>query len=132
MTSQPTVENVATAITAIHHQLMASFAQQDAAGVAMVYAEDGQVLPAYSAAILGQAAIQAFWQGCIDMGIGMLQREPAEVDLLYETANEVGTYKLYGRNGKVIDIGKYIVIWKQQAGKWKIHRDIWTSNLPVG
>jgi ketosteroid isomerase-like protein len=132
MTSQSISEHAQVAISAAHHELMASFAQRNAASVAAVYAVDGQLLPAYSAAISGQAAIQAFWLGCLDMGISLLQRRPAEVALLGETANEVGNYVLYGRNGKVIDIGKYVVIWKQQHGQWKIHRDIWTSNLPIG
>ncbi len=76
---------------------MASFAQGDAAGIASIYTEDGQLLPAYSPAIAGRAAIQAFWQGCIDMGICALHRQPTEVDPLNETVNEVGTYTLYGR-----------------------------------
>jgi hypothetical protein len=36
---------------------------------------------------------------------------------------------LYRRTGKAIGVGKYVVIWKQQAGQWKIHCDIWTSAL---
>jgi ketosteroid isomerase-like protein len=131
MTSQPSSEHDQATILATHHQLLASFARADATGVAAFYTPGGQLLPPYSTAIRGQAAIQAFWQGCLDMGIGLLQRKPSEVDLLPETANELGTYRLYGRNGKLIDVGNYVVIWKQQAEHWKIHRDIWTSSLPA-
>mgnify|MGYP000662679473 CR=1 FL=1 len=88
-------------------------------------------MPVYSAAIRGQAAIQAFWQGCFDMGIGSLERKPSKVDLLGSTANEVGTYALYRRTSLLVDMGKYIVIWKRQHRQWKIYRDIWTSNLPT-
>src|SRR5262245_22545868 len=56
-------------------------------------------------AISGHAAIQAFWQGWIDMGNGALQRQPAEVDHLNETVNEVGVYTLYSRDGKLLDVG---------------------------
>jgi ketosteroid isomerase-like protein len=132
MTSQPTSEHAQAAISAAHQELMASFASGDAAGVGAVYAGAAQLLPAYSAAIAGQGAIQAFWQGCLDMGICSLQRTCTELDLLAATANEMGHYILYGRNGKVLDVGKYVVIWKVQSGQWKIHRDIWTSNLPPG
>ena len=124
-------ENVSAAILAAHQRLMVSFTLGDAAGVATVYAADGQLLPVYSNAISGQAAIQAFWQGCFDMGIGSFERKPSEVEFFGTTANEVGSYVLYGRNHKVIDIGKYIVIWKLQHREWKIYRDIWTSNLPA-
>lgn len=131
MTLEPTETDFTAVIHAAHELLMRSLAQQDAAAVAAIYSEDGQVLPAYSKVIAGKPAIQAFWQGCLDMGITSLQRNSVEMELFHATANEVGNYLLYGRNGKVIDVGKYVVIWKEQGGQWKIHRDIWTSNLPT-
>ena len=57
---------------------------------------------------------------------------PLEVDCLTDTVNEVGEYLFRNRQGRVRAIvGKYVVIWKQQQGQWKIHSDIWTSNLPL-
>jgi ketosteroid isomerase-like protein len=32
--------------------------------------------------------------------------------------------------GKVVDRGKYIVIWKREQGQWKLHRDIWNTSMP--
>ena len=29
-----------------------------------------------------------------------------------------------------MDSGKFIVIWKQEGGQWKLHRDIWNSSMP--
>ena len=26
--------------------------------------------------------------------------------------------------------GKFIVVWKEENGKWKMHRDIWNSDAP--
>ncbi len=119
------------AILAAHHRLMTSFAQGDAVGVAAVYGEDGHLLPAYSAAIRGRSAIQAFWQGCMDMGICAMQRTPSEVDFLGDTVNEMGEYRFLDRHGRVLDVGKYIIIRKYQHGQWQIQRDMWTSNLPA-
>ncbi|MCG6957208.1 MAG: hypothetical protein LJF04_14560 [Gemmatimonadetes bacterium] len=28
--------------------------------------------------------------------------------------------------------GKCVVIWKNEDGAWKLHRDIWTSSVPMG
>jgi len=33
--------------------------------------------------------------------------------------------------GYVLDKGKYIVIWKQEEGQWKLHRDIFNSSMPA-
>ncbi len=130
MQTQPTSNHPRTDLGQVYQQFMASFDQQDATGIAALYTEEGQLLPAYSTAIAGRAAIQAFWQGCIDMGICALRRQPIEVDQLNETVNEIGAYELYGRDGKLLDVGKYVVIWKWVQDRWQIYRDIWTSNLP--
>jgi ketosteroid isomerase-like protein len=31
----------------------------------------------------------------------------------------------------MLDEGKYVVIWKRHQGKWKLHRDIWTTSMPA-
>ena len=43
---------------------------------------------------------------------------------------EEGIYKYSDSNGKQLDKGKYIVLWKLESGNWKMYRDIWTSDLP--
>ncbi|MFN8440628.1 MAG: DUF4440 domain-containing protein [Caldilineaceae bacterium] len=126
------MDAIPPALLAAQQQLCISFERSDAAGVAAIYAEAGQIMPAYSAAIRGRAAIQAFWQGCIDMGICTMQRIPLEVDSLAGTINEVGVYRFFDRQQHVLDVGKYVIIWKEQGGQWQIQCDIWTSNLPSG
>lgn len=65
------------------------------------------------------------------MGIKGMVLETVEVEEHGETAYEVAKYTLLAKNGKVIDIGKCIVIWKQEAEKWKLHRDIMNSSKPA-
>ena len=45
---------------------------------------------------------------------------------------ETGTYEMYGDNNKTLDKGKYVVVWKQENGQWKIYRDIWNTSMPAG
>jgi ketosteroid isomerase-like protein len=35
------------------------------------------------------------------------------------------------KDGTIADKGKYIVVWKKEDGKWKLHRDLSNSDLPV-
>ena len=65
----------------------------------------------------------------MDMGIKSAKLETIEVEGHGDTAIDVGKYTLRGESGNVLDRGKYLVIWKQLAGQWKLHRDIWTSSL---
>jgi ketosteroid isomerase-like protein len=41
----------------------------------------------------------------------------------------VGQYELSGAEGKRMDQGKYIVIWKKQVGQWKLYKDIWNTSI---
>jgi ketosteroid isomerase-like protein len=64
------------------------------------------------------------------MGVKRAQLDTREVEGHGDTAIEVGAYTLFGEGDQALDNGKYIVIWKKEDGQWKLHRDIFNSNLP--
>ena len=118
-------------IKAEDEKFMAAFDRGDAAGVAALYTENGQLLPANSDYITGRQAIQNFWQGVMDMGVTKAKLEPIEVEGHGDTAYESGKYTLMGEGDQVLDTGKYMVIWRQEEEQWRLHRDIWTTSLPA-
>ena len=119
------------AIAAPIEQFMAAFSRGDAAGAAAVYTADAQVLPPNSDVVTGQQAIQAFWQMAMDMGVKAVKLATVEVAGDGNTAYEVGQFTLQGAEGQVLDAGKYVVIWKYEAGQWMLYRDIWNSSRPA-
>ena len=129
MTNQSTTTEVQEAIATADENFMAAFNRGDAAGLADFYTENGQLLPTGSDFVTGKAAIQTFWQGAMDMGIKTARLETVEAEGHGDTAIEIGKYTLSGEAGNVLDRGKYVVIWKQEGGQWKLHRDIWNSSL---
>lgn len=102
----------------------------DGAAMAALYTAQAQLLPFGSDVVSGTPAIAKFWQGVIDSGIAGGSLKTLEVEAHAGTAHEVGQYELKGKAGQVLDRGKYVVIWKQEGGRWKLHRDIWTSSMP--
>ena len=130
MTQSPTTV-LGAAIAAPIEQFMAAFSRGDAAGAAAVYTADAQVLPPNSDVITGQQAIQTFWQRAMDMGVKAVKLATVEVVGDGHTAYEVGQFTLQGAEGQVLDAGKYVVIWRQEAGQWKLHRDIWNTSRPA-
>jgi ketosteroid isomerase-like protein len=118
-------------IAAANEVFMQVFGRGDAAGLAALYTEDGQLLPPNAGFMTGKEAIQAFWQGAMDMGIKGAKLEIGEVEDHGETAIEVSKFTLSGEEGQVLDEGKYIVIWKRVGGQWKLHRDIFNSSKPA-
>lgn len=123
--------DVRVAIEAANVQWMAKFSQGDSAGLAALYTANGQLFPTHSDMVSGTQAIAQFWQGAIHAGIKQAKLVTVEVEGHGETAYEVGTYTLMGDGDKVLDSGKYVVVWKRQNGQWKLHRDIWNTNQPA-
>ena len=123
--------NTHAAIVAADQTFMTTFSRGDAAGLAALYTENGQFLPPNSDFVTGKQAIQATFQAFMDMGIKAIKLETIEVEGYGDTASEVGRYILESGDGQVLDQGKFIVIWKQEAGQWKLHRDIINSSMPA-
>ena len=128
---QDNTEEARAGIEATNAQFMEAFSQSDAAGVAACYTEDAKFLSPNSEIVGGREAVQEAIQGLIDAGIKGLRLEATEVEGHGDTAHEVGTYTLMGEDGQTMDQGKYIVIWKKVGDEWKLHRDIFNSNLPL-
>ena len=122
---------VRTAIEAGEQQFAAAFSRGDSAAMAALYTPNGQLFPAHSDIVSGRQAIEQFWQGVLKSGAKGAMVTTLEVDGQGNTAYEVGKYTLVGDGGKVLDTGKYVVVWKRHQGQWRLHRDIWTTNMPA-
>ena len=107
----------------------ANFERGDAAAIAALYTSNGILLPTGMNAIEGAAGIQAFWQGAMEMGIKRVKLDSKDVEELADTAIELGNYTLFGANEQQLDQGKYLVVWKEQMGQWKLYQDIWNSSM---
>jgi uncharacterized protein (TIGR02246 family) len=119
------------AIEAADEVFMATFSRGDAAGLAALYTEDGQLMPPNAGFMTGREAVQAFWQAVMDMGIEKAVIDTVEVEDHGDTAIEVSKFKLFGAGDQEVDQGKFIVIWKKVDGQWMLHRDIFNSSNPL-
>jgi ketosteroid isomerase-like protein len=115
-------------IEAANKQWEAAVKKGDGAAIAALYTATAQLLPASSEVVSGTAAVQKFWQGALDSGIRGAKLTTLEVEGHGDSAHEVGAYELSDAAGKLLDRGKYVVIWKRDKGGWKLHRDIWTTS----
>lgn len=121
--------SIRAAIAKVNAAVGAAAAKGDAAAIAACYTADAQLLPAGSEPVTTAGAIQKFWQGALGSGVGGVALKTLEVYGHGSTASEVGQYELLDKSGKAIDHGKYIVIWRRDAGHWKLHRDIFTTSV---
>jgi uncharacterized protein (TIGR02246 family) len=113
---------------------VAKVAAKDLAGTVAFYAKDGVLMAPGAPPAEGTSAITEGWRGILALQNGSLTFAPTRVaiaksrDLAYET----GTYSLAfdGPKGRVQDQGKYVVVWKREAGQWRVAADIFNTNLP--
>lgn len=124
--------NVRQEIERIGREFSAAYNRGDAAGVAALYAEDARLMPPGHAAITGRAAIQAFWQGARESGLGQVTLRTEEVAASGDLAYEVGSAAIQAQtpDGQAVaDTLKYLVVWKRHtSGAWQLAVDIWNTN----
>jgi uncharacterized protein (TIGR02246 family) len=119
----------AKAIDTANKAFMAAFAKHDAKAVAALYSSTGEAFPAGAEAVKGRDGLTKLWQGVIDSGIATADLKTTEVHVQGPLAYEVGTYAMKTKDGNVADHGKYVVVWLKENGQWKLHRDIWNTNV---
>ncbi len=67
-------------IESTNAQFVSAFKRGDAAGIANLYTEGAQLLPAHSDFVRGTAAICTFWQSVIDTGLKGASLETIELE----------------------------------------------------
>ncbi|MFT5880927.1 MAG: hypothetical protein ACI86X_002066 [Moritella sp.] len=106
----------------------AAFAQGDSARLANFYTDNAMLLPTESDFVKGKKAISEFWQGAMDMGVKGIKLEILEIEQHGDSAIDIGQYTLSGEDDQILDKGKYLVVWKNEGGSWKLDRDMWNSS----
>jgi uncharacterized protein (TIGR02246 family) len=125
------VESIKDAIASAIRTFGEAFGRGDATAVAAWYSTDATLLPPDHRMLKGRDAIQSFWQGAMSMGITEAGLETVEVEVRDDIAYEVGRFVMTvqpegGDAAKMT--GKYVVVWKQEGGSWKMHVDIWNGD----
>ena len=107
----------------------------DTSGLATLYTENAYLMPTNSPPIVGRENIREFW-GAAAQTMGVKDAALTTVELIGEgnTVTEYGEYKLMvepeGQEAGE-DVGKYVVLWKKTPEGWKLHWDIFNTNLPA-
>lgn len=125
----PSADEVRAAIEAQNAKFGEAVRAGDSAAIGALYTEDGGVLPPNGPRVDGRAAIAQFWSGVLAGGIGDATLATGEVAYAGgDVATEVGSAVLRAKDGSVADEAKYLVLWRETAAGWRMHRDIWNSN----
>jgi uncharacterized protein (TIGR02246 family) len=120
-----------TEIEAVNKELMQYVANGDSVALAAAYTKDGALMINNTPSIKGTQNITSFWNAFYKMGVTNIKLTTLEVWGDENILAEEGLGEFSTKEGVQIDKAKYIVVWKKENGKWKLHRDISNSDLPV-
>ena len=129
--AEPSQDDMREGIDASNAALAAGLAAGDATAIAGLYTADGWLMAPNAPTAKGHEAIATAFQGFIDMGATVLQLTTDELHGSGSMAHEVGHYVLEMADGTHVDHGKYIVIWQRTDDGWKLHRDMFNSDMAV-
>jgi ketosteroid isomerase-like protein len=123
--------NAKKEIQIANETLTNALAKGDSVTVGNFYTTDAKFLDSNMPAVVGRAKIQNLWAGYINMGATKLKLTTLEVWGNENIITEEGTYDFKSNTDKPMGIGKYLAVWKKEDGKWKLHRDMPNSDLPL-
>ena len=98
------------------------------AAIGHVYTKTARILPPGAETITGLEHIAAFWKDAISvMGVQSIKLSTIDLEMLDNTAVEVGRAELGTAHPASPTVVKYVVVWKQEEGAWKWDIDIWNA-----
>ena len=114
-----------------NNQFTKAHITKDTAFLNNIFTRDTKSFPPNSNVVTGRAAISAVNLEWVNYGI----KEFSEVTTAFygneDYLIDEGSYYLRFTENDLIDIGKYINIWKKEDGNWKIFSNIWNTNMPA-
>lgn len=125
------LESVKQIIEANHIVYNENFAKGDPTKFAKHYTSDAYIFPSNFSKMGGDDAINTFFDGAYKMGVRNIVLTSNEVMGGPELVVESGVVELFIDNNISIYKGKFIIIWKQENGEWKMFRDIWNTDTPA-
>jgi ketosteroid isomerase-like protein len=103
----------------------------DSATLVNLYATTAHLYPANMPPIEAYDGIKRFFGEFVKSGVKEFKLQTVDVYGNGDNIIEEGKYTIGDGKGKTIDQGKYIVIWREENGKWKLYRDFFNSDLPL-
>jgi ketosteroid isomerase-like protein len=93
------------------------------------YCKDAEVYAPGLPAVKGREAIRSFFFQGGEGGETVIELPTGNFYGSEELVVEESTYNFPDGKGGSTDKGKFIAIWKQEDGKWKLYREIWNTDL---
>ncbi len=108
------------------------FSRNDSIGLANMFTVDGKSMEPNMPSFNGRKAVQTHYAMVMRGGANQVGLVTTGLWGDEKMLAEEGEYTFMNKDGRQIDRGKYLCLWKKEEGKWKLFRDCYNSDLPAG
>lgn len=120
-------------IASTHRRFAEALSSGDHAALPQFFTTDTLLLPSGKPLVRGQGDVAAFWTAATGDPQRRLHSVFSTEDWLVEgeVVIESGRAEISvveAGEVRAVNHGKYLVVWKQEAGRWCIHRDVFNSD----
>jgi ketosteroid isomerase-like protein len=106
-----------------------AFNRDDIAGCMALFAEDAQILPEHGPIVTGRDGIEQFLKDQMTP-VAAFNTETEMTLVRRDLAIEQGHYRVRDvRRGSDIEEGKYLHVWRNVGGDWKLYRVIYNTDV---
>jgi ketosteroid isomerase-like protein len=109
--------------------LETSFNAKDVDTILTLYADNSVFMPPNKPLLRGRGPLKGFYDSMLHAGSTDLKLTPDDVAGHGPLADETGSYSMM--NGQTHDRGKFLFVFRNLGGNWKIGYASWSSDLPA-
>jgi len=103
----------------------------DVSAIDSMFAPDAKSYPPAADAVSGLSALHAFTVEYLKAGLTEFREETTDFYGNAEYVVDAGTYVVTYGPDQVTERGKYLNVWQQVNGQWKIKSNMWNVDAPA-
>ena len=125
------LDEAKAAIEAAGQTFVIAVNKGDSIAVANCYTTDAKMMGPNEKAIVGRPAIKKVFGNWIKSGMPTFTMKTVEIWGTEELMAAEEEWAFSDKDGKILDSGKSIELFKMENGKWKMFRDCYNSDMPI-
>lgn len=119
-----------TAIETAGQTFVTAMNKGDSISLANCYTTDAKMMGPNQKSVIGRPAIQKVFSGWIKGGLPTFTMKTVAIWGNEGVMAAEGEWAFLGKDGKILDSGKSIELFKREDGKWRMYRDCFNSDMP--
>lgn len=97
--------------------------------VAALYATDAIIMGPGSPPVTGQKAIASFWHTVSIRGMHTIELQFIDLEQSGDKLIAKGKYVMNNKQDEIIDIGKFLAIYKKEKNRWRLQTDMFNTSM---